>query len=206
MIDPRHRTDEAMGTLQEQWKTGAVRIEHALPTALAARLLEGLREEPHGPQIEPDPTHGYQLWRFAWVPEVACQHDLCELGRWLWTDGAVWASAVTGRPLGPDPSRQLVSDRFAKGSFFEAYDDHEPGRAVAFQLHLAPSDWPQSWGGHLQLLDGPDGPVREQRAPGWNVLELFDVSRPGAWRRGPVITEHLQGYVVSGWWWVAPRP
>jgi len=112
----------------------------------------------------------------------------------------MFVSAVTELPLAPDPQLQLVSDRNAKGSYYDAYDDHGPGLAVAFQLSLTPASWPADWGGHMELLDGPTGRVTARQSPQWNTLDLFDIRQPGAWRRSPTLMRHMHGYIISGWY------
>lgn len=202
MRSPHLDAPEAQAALRDAFTAhGRVRVPRVLDDAEAARLLATLRDQAHPIDVAPDGTH--QLWRHAWVPEAACDHRLCALGRWLWGDGRAWVEGLVGQSLRPDPSGTLVSDRFAKGAWFDPYDDGASPAVVAFQLHLAPSTWPASFGGHLELRDAA-GTVHDTLAPAWNALDLFDVRSPGAWRRLPMIREHLAGYVVSGWYWAGP--
>ena len=201
MFVPRLHRPEFLAPLQAEWKRGgSVRVEPLLLEAHAARFLAALRSVEHVPMQRFDAKEGFQAWRFGWVPGTDdCDHPLCILGRWLTSDGLKWVSALTERDLMPAPDPTLISDCAAKASFFEAYNDASAGRAVALRLHLTPTMWPAEWGGHLELLDGPEGAVVDRRAPAWNTLDLFDVRGPAAWRRLPLIQKHLEGYTISAW-------
>ncbi len=198
MIQARHLHDAAIAPLAQAFATeGAVRIERAFDEAVAAAALEALRGEAHIPDLHPH-EHGYQLWRSSWVPEPACAHDLCGLGRWLFAEGRQLAERVSGLQLGVGEGGVLVSDRHHKGMYVEPYDEADGVRAVAFQVGLTPCTWPAEWGGHVQVL-GPDDAVRSSWAPDWNTLDLFDV-RVQARRRLPILREHTEGFVISGWY------
>ncbi|MCC6622912.1 MAG: hypothetical protein IT385_16755 [Deltaproteobacteria bacterium] len=200
MLTPRLTRPEVMAELSAGFRArGAVRVEAALRERHAAAMIGSLRAHPHAPFFQVDPDQGYQVWRYAWQPHGDCAHDLCALGRWLRGEGRAWAEAVTGLALAPDPEAPLVSDEVHKATFWDAYDDGGQGRAVAFMLHLVPASWPAEWGGHMEVLDAA-GAVVSRWAPTWNALDLFDVRAPGAWRRLPMIREHLEGFIVSGAW------
>lgn len=199
MLAPRLASAAARAALAETFRRqGRVRVPDAFREAEAARWLGALQASEHRPLFLHDPrAPGYQVWRFAWQPgEDACDHPLCELGRWVHGDALPFLEAVTGLELRPE-RRELTSDSLAKGTFWDAYDEGGGGAALALQIQLAPAAWPASWGGHMELLAGPDGPLVERVPPAWNALDLYDVRRPGAWRRLPLIVKHLDGFVVA---------
>ena len=205
MLAPRLARPEVVAALGAAWRAdGNVRASPALREVEAARFGEALRGHQHVPFFHVHATRGFQLWRSTWEPGEGCDHPLCALGRWLAGDGRRWAEAVTGLALAPAPDPTLTSDRYAKATFYDAYDDADAdGRAVAFMLHLVPASWPAEWGGHMETLDAA-GRVQARWAPTWNTLDLFDVSAPGAWRRLPIVRHHLEGFTVSGHWHHAP--
>ena len=201
MLLPRSSRDELQRELGAAWREqGAARLEPAFPEARAVELLRALRGSEHLAGQRVDPETGLQLWRVGWEPGNDCvDHPLCELGRWLSGEGAAWVTALTGRALMVSPDPMLISDKACKAAFADPWDDAAPGRAVAFRVHLHPATWPVAWGGHLERLEGPDGPVVDRWAPAWNALDLFDLAlgRP-TWRRLPMIDRHVEGYVISG--------
>lgn len=198
-LAPRCRRPKVMAALQAEWRAhGFVRVSDAFREAEAARWLAALRACEHVAYAHADPLASWQFRRFTWVPGDACDHPQCALGRWLYGPGRAWMAELTGIALASSAPGELFSDEAAKASFYDAYDDHVPGRAIAFQVQLVPAPWPPEWGGHLECLGAADGPVVRSVAPAWNALDLYDVRRPGAWRRMPMIVEHLDGVVVSG--------
>ncbi|MFO0744668.1 MAG: 2OG-Fe(II) oxygenase family protein [Myxococcota bacterium] len=203
MLAPRLARPDVLAPLADAWRRhGHVRVESAFRESAAAAWLAALRGSEHTARFHVDPTGAtpsFQLWRFTWAPGQGCDHPLCELGRWLHGDGVGWMSALTGLDLAAPRERELYSDKASKATFYDAYDEGGAGHALAFMLQLTPAGWPPEWGGHLELLGGRDGPVVERLAPAWNALDLFDVRRPGAWRRMPMIVKHLDGFAVSGW-------
>ncbi len=155
----------------------------------------------HTVESDLDPDEGYLIWRYGWQPEVQCHHVLCRLGRFFYGDqGRAWFEKLTGIAVADPPDRVLVSDVHAKGSYLDGWDEAADGNAIAFQFGLTPARWPVEWGGHLELLDGRDGPLVQRLSPSWNGLDVFDVRRPGPWRRVPIVTRHLDGFTVTGWY------
>jgi len=204
MLAPRVTRPEVIAELAATLGArGAVRVEGALRERHAADLFSALAAHPHDPFYEIHPARGFQVWRYAWAPHAACEHAPCELARWVGSDaGRAWAEAVAGLALAPAADVMLVSDAAHKATFWDALDAGGQGQAIAFMLHLAPASWPAAWGGHMEVLDAA-GAVTSTWAPTWNALDLFDVRAPGAWRRLPMIREHLEGFVVSGGWRLA---
>ena len=199
MLVPRLHRPEVLGSLRAAWSENAsVRVEPLFLEVHAARFLAGLRIVEHAPIQHFDSKEGFQAWRFGWVPGTDdCDHPLCILGRWLSGDGLNWVSALTGLDLTPASDPTLFSDRAAKATYFEPYNDACNDRVVALRLHFTPATWPAEWGGHLELLDGPEGEVVDRLPPAWNAVDLFDVRGPSAWRRLPLIQKHMEGYTVS---------
>lgn len=200
MLAPRWQKETHLQALEARWhERGALRLEPAFREVYAASWATALRGSEHAPIQHVDPSEGFQLWRFGWTPGTDdCDHPLCLLGRWLHGPGMRWVEGLTGLALA-NPTRELFSDRALKSSFFDAYNERGEGRAVAYQVQLTAASWPVGWGGHLEVLEGPEGPVVETRGPAWNALDLLDVRGP-SWRKMPMLTRHVDGYTVSGWY------
>jgi|GEM_PF-2910517 len=204
-LAPCWATDGSLDALGAQWRQRrAVRLEPVFPEHVAVSLLQALRTADYLPMQQPMANESYQLWRYAWQPcQRGCDHAPCELGRWLWTEGLAMVRRVSGLPLQPAADLSLVADQTRKGSYFDAYDDGGEGRSVALLLHLSTATWPARYGGHVEALTARDGDVVARWAPAWNALDLVDVREPGAWRQMPVVTEHVEGITVAGWFYSA---
>lgn len=204
MLVPRLARPEVLASLRAEFASARrVRIAAAFPEARAVACLTALRGSQHRAAQRVDAEHGFQIWRFGFVPGVGCDHPLCELGRWLHGDAVAWAAALTGRSLLPESDPMLFSDKAAKAAFRDTWDARAdaPGRVLAVQVHFTPASWPAAWGGHLELLAGPRGapvgaPV-EALAPAWNAIDLIEVSAP-TWCRLPLIDRHVEGFTISG--------
>ncbi|MBX3467044.1 MAG: 2OG-Fe(II) oxygenase [Planctomycetes bacterium] len=195
------RRPERLAALRRAWAAGeALRVAPALDEGEALALLEATRREPHALVVPEAPPIRFQFWKWAGIPEAACEHALCRLGRWTQTDLLAWVEAVTGLALAPPPEGPpCAAALYTKGSYLDAHDDYGRGRAVAYVLGLTPAPWPEADGGWLEFLAAQDGPVVEARPPGWNTLDLFDVRAPGRWHRVTLLREHHQRRTIAGW-------
>lgn len=143
----------------------------------------------------------YQYWRAEVEPDDDCRHPLCELARWLWTDGAAWLGAVTDLDLAAPPHRTLTATRFDRGCYLDAHSDCDGHRAVAYVLGLTRDVPAAGEGGHLEFVaaDGDVVRVVDRRPPSWNSLDLFDVTDHRFVHRVPMVTRRCDRRAVSGW-------
>jgi Rps23 Pro-64 3,4-dihydroxylase Tpa1-like proline 4-hydroxylase len=106
-------------------------------------------------------------------------------------------------PLRPPEDRMVVSTLFQRGSFLDPHNDYDGVRCCAFVLGLTETAWPASDGGHLEFLAIAGGEVRviERRAPGWNTLDLFDVTGTGCLHQVPILTRDVERRALAGWFY-----
>jgi hypothetical protein len=182
----------------------SLRIEGLLAGDTARALRDALRGEPHVLAATRPPDFAYQYRSSSYAPEDACDHLLCHFGRWWWSEGVAFVSAVTGMALRPPPDRILTATLYGRGSYLDAHNnDHDGVRRCAFVLGLTEEIWPAEDGGHLEFLGVRDGAVHvlERRAPGWNTLDLFDVTGIERIHQVPVITRAVQRRTFAGWFY-----
>jgi hypothetical protein len=195
VIDPRLRDLSTIAALQAAWRSaGALRVERFLDDATARAAHDDLLRLPHVVEL----GDASLRWRCAYAPEPACEHLLCALGRCLLHEAREWVSVVTGLELAPPPDGLVTATLHEKGCYRDLRDEGGHGDAVAFVLGLTLEPWPPEQGGHLELVDGATGAVRERRPPGWNTLDLFDVRAPGAWQQVTLLREHREGRAIEG--------
>jgi hypothetical protein len=197
MLDP---SLDDLAALGERWsRSPNLRVAPFLAPGRAEEALEALRREPFKLAVPSNPTVDFQYWKHEWVPEPACEHVLCRLGRFLHDEWPAWVSRLTGLRLGPPPPRLLAASLYTKGSFLDVHNDFGRERSVAYVIGLTPPPWTDP-GGSLEFVDGREGRVvLERRAPGWNTLDLFDVREPVRWHRVPIVREHAARWAISGW-------
>lgn len=202
MLHPSLESASALAALRSQWQTtGSLRIAPFLADDAADAIATALRSQVHALDSRPDPGFGYLYWKLPWQPDPACEHLLCELGRWLFGDGAAWLSELTRMSLGPPPDRMLIATLYTKGSYLDAHNDYDGERQVAYVLGLT-RDLPfDDRGGALEFLEvqGDQVRVSERRPPAWNALDLFDVSKPVRMHRVPILTGRAERRAISGW-------
>ena len=191
-----------LAALRDAWRaTGSLRVEGWLAADTPARLRDAARAARFELQVAPPTPLGFQYWSAAQVPDAACDHPLCELGRWLWSDGVAWVREVTGLALAPPADRQIVTTLYDKGSYLDPHNDFDERRQVAFVYGLTEERWPAEEGGWLEFLDvDPDGVrVTERRSPGWNTLDLFDVRKPDRTHAVPILRRRAERRAIIGW-------
>jgi Rps23 Pro-64 3,4-dihydroxylase Tpa1-like proline 4-hydroxylase len=68
-------------------------------------------------------------------------------------------------------------------------------------LGLTDEPWPADHGGHLEFLavDGDALIVTERRPPGWNTLDLFDVTGTACLHQVPIVTCDVERRAITGW-------
>jgi len=189
--------------LRTTWQTrGHLRLTPPLPEAFAVACLRVLRATTHTATQHVDPESGHQLWRYAWEPGTDCSdHPLCDLGHTLTNTltAPATARALFDRDLLPSPS-PMISTQLRKSCFADPWAELDPAHSIAFALHLTTAPWPAHWGGHLERITDAHAHF-DSHAPTWNALDLFDLAAPHqapTWRRLPLITEHVEGYLITG--------
>lgn len=212
MLHPDLQRTSSIDDLRARWRADpCLRIEPFLDDAVATSVLHHLRAQAFTLMASVSVNLSFQYWNFALQPDEACDHVLCKFGRFLWTDGVDWVSAVTGLELGPPLDRLLTSSLYSKGCYLDAHNDYDGSRQVAFIIGLTRNPIPVHDGGGLEFLqpvgdvEGGDGVrVTEIRSPGWNTLDIFDVRRPHRLHRVPLVTEYVERRAISGWFYGVP--
>jgi hypothetical protein len=196
--------DHDLPALRAIWQArGTIRIERFLADDVAVALRDTARRTGHELMVSPPDRLAFQYWAATLVPEAACDHPLCEFGRWLWSDALAWVSALTDLPLVPPEDRLLMATHHDKGSYLDPHDDWDGARKIAFVLGLTEDRWPADQGGHLEFLGADDQTVRvvERRAPGWNTLDLFDVRDSARPHMIPILQRRAERRAISGWFY-----
>lgn len=197
----RWRDEAARAEVRAAWaRTRSVRLEGLLEDDDARALRDALRELPHPLLAASAPGFGYQYGAFASPPEDDCDHVWCRFGRWWWTDGLAFVDAIAAMGLAAPADRRVVATWFRRGSFLDPHNDHDGARRCAYVLGLTDAAWPAEDGGHLEFLAaGEDFRVRERRAPGWNTLDLFDVTGTAHLHHVPILVRDVERRAISGW-------
>ena len=189
--------------LAAEWQArGSMRIQPLLDDEVAGALLTELRGLPHRINGAATPDLAYLYFRYDTIPDPACDHVLCTVGRWLFGNGRAWIGELVGRPLEPPGDGGLAATLFSKGCYLDPHNDADGVRSVTYVLGLTDEAWPAERGGDLEFLAPPSrAPVRvvERRAPGWNSLDLFDVERDTHIHRIPMLLDHRERRAISGW-------
>ena len=204
MLHPRLRDPAAVDELRARWRDEhALRIPDILDPAEAHALLDALRVAPHLLTTAPDDRLYFQYWSFSQIPDADCDHVICRAGRWLWSDGVAFLSALTGIELAPPDDRHLVATHYDKGSYLDIHNDWNGTRKVAFVLGLTESHWPHDEGGWLEFVTSDADGTRtlSRQPPGWNTLDLFDVRQPDHPHTVPILTRRAERRALSGWFY-----
>lgn len=204
MLHPSLTDERTIDHLRAHWHTrGSLRVAPFLAEDTAEELHGAVQQQPLTLQAPPPSTFNFQYWAYAFQPEPACDHLLCRVGRWLFSDGAAWVSALTGLRLGPPADRVLMTTLYSRGSYLDAHNDHDGARQVAYILGLTRDTWPAEHGGHLEFLRADERSVHviERRPPGWNTLDLFDVRRPVHLHRVPILRRRAERRAITGWFY-----
>lgn len=178
----------------------SIRVADWLEPDVAEAIGGMLRAQPYRLRAGTGPLQF--LYRESLLePEPDCAHTLCRFRRWLHDEGRRWAEALTGMTLTPPPHERLIATWYGKGCYLAAHNDFDGSRALAFVIGFTRAAWPAQDGGHLEFLEVRDGGVEvaERRPPGWNTLDLFDVSTAGPLHQIPILTAHHERRVISGW-------
>jgi hypothetical protein len=185
-------------------RTRSLRIDGLLVDEDARALRDALRGLPHELRGGGNsPSFAFQYGSLGNIPEPDCDHMLCQFGRWWWSIGLAFVNDITGMSLHPPEDRMVVSTLFQRGSFIDPHNDYDRVRRCAFILGLTEATWPASEGGHLEFLemDGSEVRVCERRAPGWNTLDLFDVTGTDRVHQVPILTRDVERRAFSGWFY-----
>lgn len=201
MLAPSLAGPGALQALQAEWSERAsLRVEPFLDDEVARSLLDAARALDYTLLCEPADPLAYQYLVSSLVPDPDCDHPLCKFGRWLWSEGVAFASAITAIGLAP-PEPPLVLTNYDKGCYLDPHNDYDGSRKVGFVIGLTETAWPAEEGGHLEFLAGePDGVrVIERRPPGWNTIDLFDVRAPDRPHAVPIVRRRAERRAISGW-------
>ena len=184
-------------------KNRSLRIDGLLVDDDARVLRDELRTLPNALRGASPPAFSFQYSALGNVPDADCDHVLCQFGRWWWSAGVAFAAGITGMSLRPPEDRMVVSTLFQRGSFLDPHNDYDGVRRCAYVLGLTETAWPPSDGGYLEFLGmaGDEVQVTERRAPGWNTLDLFDVTGVHCLHHVPILTRDVERRAIAGWFY-----
>lgn len=198
-LGERWRDPAVLADARATWlRDRSLRLDGFLDGEVAAALRDAVRALHHPLIGASPPGFGYQYGAFASPPEDDCDHVWCQFGRWWWQGGVAWVGALTGMALAAPVDRRLVATLFQRGSFLDPHNDHDGMRRCAYVVGLTDAAWPATDGGHLEFL-GADGVVGERRPPGWNTLDLFDVTGVACLHQVPIVTRDVERRAITGW-------
>ncbi len=203
-LSARWRDPAVVAEAAAAWRARPnLRLTDLLADDAIAALHDAVAALPHPLRASAAPDFAYQYGAVASPPEDDCDHVWCQFARWWWSDGLAFVAAITGRALAPPADRVLMSTRFRRGSFLDPHNDHDGARAVAYVVGLTRAPWPAEHGGHLEFLAVEDGEVvvTERRAPGWNTLDLFDVTGTAQLHQVPIVTADVDRRALPGWFY-----
>ena len=196
------RQPEHIDALRRVWaEQHSLRIDGVLEPAQATALLGALRQAPHALVSAPPDNFAYLYWKRTATPAAESDPVLSSFSAWMGSGFVDWVSSWSGQALAPHPSREVTATLFGYGCYLDTHNDFGHGRRLAFVLGLTPEAWPAGEGGHLEFLS-PDGAV-ERRVPGWNTLDIFDVTGQDRFHRIPILTASRERRAVSGWLYAA---
>lgn len=198
----RQDLDPPPEALRARWReTRNLRIEGFLDPAVTRAVQGELRALPHRLQIPRTPDLQYLMAAWESYPDEGCDHSVCRLTSWWYDAGLRWVEALIGEPLAAPPDRLMLATLYGKGCYLDAHNDMAESRALAFVLGFTDEAWPAEDGGWLQFLrwDASAIEVVERRPPGFGTLDLFDVRIPDRIHEIPLLVEHHERRVMSGW-------
>ncbi|MBP8810663.1 MAG: 2OG-Fe(II) oxygenase [Kofleriaceae bacterium] len=203
-LSDRWRDPAVVAEAAAAWRARPnLRLTDLLADDAIAALHDAVAALPHPLEARAAPDFAYQYGAVASPPEDACDHVWCQFARWWWTEGVALASAITGRALAPPADRALMSTRFRRGSYLDPHNDHDGARVIAYVVGLTRASWPAEHGGQLEFLAVEDGQVvvTERRAPGWNTLDLFDVTGTAHLHQVSIVTADVERRALPGWFY-----
>jgi len=199
-LHPALQDPDNIAAIRQAWDNNPrLRIGPVLADGVPETLLEALRQQTFQLQA----THLGEFNHLYWVNPIRPQDGdtlLHRFAAWLRQDLCQLVADISGRALAPTSTGQVISTLYGYGCYLDIHNDGGDGRSVAFVLGLTPEAWPASEGGHLEFIDA-QGEIVEQRPPGWNTLDLFDVAQQAPLHRIPMLTAHRERRVFSGWFY-----
>ena len=207
-LNPALQTPQRQAELRQAWaQQRNLRLCDLLLEDTAQQLLAALRDEPFDAASAPPDRFAYQYWKRTWSPGAVESPLLESFARWMATDFISWVASWTGASVLPHPSAEVSATLFGYGCYLDLHNDWGHNRALAFVIGLTPKSWPAEEGGHLTFCtaDNHTIAVSQRREPGWNTLDLFDVTGQDAFHCVPILTTARERRVVSGWLY-SPAP
>lgn len=203
-LHPRLTDPTVVHSLAETWqRRRSLRLSPLMADEDARAVHDALGEQPFSLMAPAPGSFRFQYWVLSYHPDEMADPVLSAFGRWLQRDVAALCGAITGRSLGPPEDRRLLSTLYTRGCYLDAHNDADGLRSVAYVVGLTPQGWPAESGGHLEFVSVDRGTVvvDERRPPGWNSLDLFDVSTNAPLHRvPPMLTDHRRR-VFAGWFY-----
>ncbi len=172
------------GELAARWRDRpALRFDDVLEPGIAAEIVAWIPRMPLGPTVD---RAGHAVW-WSCDAELPSRPDprlpgcFVRLVRFFDVDLPTLAGSITGRRLVPARPHHFSVRVWRKGSFADGPAETPPGSIEAI-VGLTAGDWPDAWGGVLEVLD-------QRLSPGWNTLDLVGGSPP---QQVTLLTHHVE--------------
>ena len=202
-LHPSLRDPALLETLRQTWRDyGMLRLAPLLADDCPARLVASLRQQAFTVQASQPGQLNQLFWQLHYLPQESLDPLLASFGHWLLSGLCALTMAITGRDLAPTPTGKSLSTLYSYGCYLDVHNDSGHNRSVAYVLGLTPP-WSESVGGQLEFLTRHDRGLRVigSRPPGWNSLDLFDVSGPHSLHRVTMLTAHRERRAFIGWFY-----
>lgn len=194
--------EQVKENLSLKWKNRSnLRLEPFLHEHKTRGILEEIQKRPFHLRATSPGQFRFQYWQMTIPFHGEDETILGDFCRWFTKDFCEWTSSWTGRDLQINGDEQLLSTLYTKGCYLDPHNDFDGKRNVAYILGLTRQKWKYLDGGYLEFLStSKDGyEVAERREPGWNSLDLFDVSLKRHLHQVSMLKEKHERRVFAGW-------
>ena len=209
MLSPHWIESHTKETMRDKWqRTRNLRLTSLFEPQAFQAVYQALPFLPFSLAYSSQADFGYRYWKAPFANRATTHASLQPLIDWLLGPGTDWVAELTHSPIQPPQWDGLAACLFTKGSYLERHNDRDGSRAIAFVIGLTPETWPAQDGGHLRFYASDSAPhFTEERPPGYNTLDLFDVEAGACWHSVSMLRHHRQRYTLSGWFHSpAPSP
>jgi len=201
-LHPDLESKSAQQDILQRWQQNPdLRLSPFLSNEAAAVLLADLQSRPFQLSAPTPGCFRYQYWILGIPFSTTEESPLGEFCRWFSVQGAHFFSACTGSSLRLKEKEQLLSTLYTRGCYLDPHNDYDGLRSVAYIIGLTAESWPSHLGGWLEFLQAEQDTVRitEARPPGWNTIDLFDVSRTSFLHQVSMLLEDRKRRAITGW-------
>jgi hypothetical protein len=140
----------------------------------------------------------YQNFQRVLRPNESEEPVLNQLVDWVNHSLASWVGGLVDRALQGDPAGQVLCTLYSRGGYLDPHNDWDGSRSVAYVIGLTPPPWEPKDGGCLEMMSR-QGEMLAQYPPGWNTLDLFDVTGAGYMHQVSMVRSERLRWAIPGW-------